>query len=107
MSQKDKEYNDQLLGEEIELIWELEDFLTRDGKIDYRLVNSYTRNSSEPFIDRLDLFDKVYKRNLVSDFESLPVYLQDAIEDCDMMRGFKDARLLVVELMAERSKSKG
>ena len=107
MSQKDKEYNAQLLGEEINRLMELEDFLDAKGRIDHRVVMSYTRNSSEPLIDRLDIFDKVYNRTLVSDFESLPVFLQDAVEDCDMMQGFKEARFLILELIAERSKFKG
>ncbi len=108
MSQKDKEYNDQILGVDAERLIEFEDFAKPDGSWDFRKVISYTRNSNEPLIDRLDLFDKAYNRTLVSDFESLSVFMQDMVEDCDIMSGFKEARLLIVTMIEEREKkSKG
>lgn len=104
MSSKDKEYNDQMMQDAMgDVFPDIRDF---NGKIDFRKVNKYCDNINEPLIDRLDMFDMIYNRELVDQYESLNWELQAYVADCDIMQGFKSARQLIVTLSKE-SKQKG
>lgn len=93
-------------GEHDDLESPFPDLLTRMGKWDYNKITKYLNDTDEPFVDRLDIFDKVYTRNLVSQFNSLTSNCQDFVEELDLSRSFKDARGLIVELTYKRNNGK-
>lgn len=98
-SAKDEEYNNQLLLSDMDDFHSMVPDLTDPkGNIDYRKVKKFCNDESEAFIDRLDVFDIVFRKNYTADYESLPDDLRDYVKETDFLQGFKEARQLIKQL---------
>jgi hypothetical protein len=99
MSKKDIDYNNDLLSSSmVESLDVFPDLTDSKGRIDFRKVKTYCNDSGETFIDRLDVFDVVFKKDLMSDYESLPSDMRDYVKEVDFLQGFKEARQLIKQL---------
>lgn len=81
----------------------LEEFKRVDGTWDYAKVAKYL-NTGDPFVDRLEMYDIVYNKNLLYHFELLDKSDQDEIWMTDYCGEFRQARKLLQTIIKEYKK---
>ena len=97
-SWKDDDYNMSILTSDMDSSDRIPDLMTDSGKIDYAKVKKFCNDSNESLIDRLDVFDVVYNKDLMGEYESLTEDLRDYVKEVDFLQGFKEARRLIKQL---------
>lgn len=104
--QKDIDYETAIMAEAMGLD-QVPDLLDSRGKFDQRKVGLYTRDSDEPLIDRLEVFDLCYDRNLLEEYECLSPTMKTWVIETDDLQGFKAARKLIEDLADSKGNAMG
>lgn len=70
----------------------------KNPEIDYRKVKTYCNLASEPFIERIEIFDLVFNTSYLAKYTELPNSLREEIRFACDSRGMKAARQLINDL---------